>query len=109
MRRAEEMLSTVLDELLQSEDLLGGVIDQLLGPVGWRTPAKWALKQSLKTLASLVSPLIKSAMESEGTTVTVNGRAMSGREASKAFGEWRQALKARVSDHSAARGARLEL
>ncbi|EOD24828.1 hypothetical protein EMIHUDRAFT_238226 [Emiliania huxleyi CCMP1516] len=93
LRRAEEMLGKVLDDLFAAEDPLTELVERLIGPVGMN-PAKWLLKRALKGLAAAAKPLLQRAMENaEGATITVNGKPMSGKEASQAFAEWREALR----------------
>lgn len=95
MRRAEDMLVSVLEAMEGSEDVVASAIDAMLGSSSW-SPGKWMLKSVLKSVGSMVKPLIEQAMESESTTVTINGRTMSGKEASRAFREWRHTLKQRA-------------
>eukprot|EP00316_Scyphosphaera_apsteinii_P013022 CAMPEP_0119338910 /NCGR_PEP_ID=MMETSP1333-20130426/97186_1 /TAXON_ID=418940 /ORGANISM="Scyphosphaera apsteinii, Strain RCC1455" /LENGTH=214 /DNA_ID=CAMNT_0007350333 /DNA_START=86 /DNA_END=730 /DNA_ORIENTATION=- len=94
MYKAEMMLNTVLDELFEGEDILVAMVDKFFGPT--RNPAKWILKRSLKSLASMIQPVITQAMNSDSTMVTINGKVMSGKEASRAFEQWRGKLKARL-------------
>lgn len=101
MHRAEEMLYSVFDELLQSEEnVLIAFVERAFGPT--YNPAKWLLKRSLKSLASMVQPFIAQVMESEGSTVTINGKTMSGKAAFKAFQDWKEKLKVRIDQRRGA-------
>ena len=84
MRRAEEMLDKVMDELgdiLSDPAKMDEWVDHFLGPSG-KNPLKWLLKRTVKAGAHAVVGLL----ESDSATITVNGKVMSGGE----FKAWRE-------------------
>jgi curved DNA-binding protein CbpA len=97
LRRAEEMLDSVLDDfedLLKSLDA-GAIVDELFGSAG-KNPLKWLLKKAAKAGVRTLARMASGAMHSESTTVTVNGQTISGAE----FQRWREQRRRAVRKNS---------
>ena len=88
MRRAEEMLDAVLEEL--GDLISGGVdgfVDELFGSASG--PLVWVMKSLVKRGARAFGGVLTNLMESDGASITINGATMSGSE----FKQWREQRK----------------